>query len=889
MEVLASYLFTLRCIIIRQFKVKISLFFSLFLALAFTNAHGQNVKKIAKLLEKPDYEKAKEAIVKTLEKDSTNFGAMYFNALLFLNKTETYYNLDSARIYIFKSLNYRETANEEQKDDWAKSEIALSNIDSAKMLITKLSFQKAKNPLSLSSILTFLENFPNSPLQNESIYLRDSLAFENTKGIDTWKAYKYYMESYPQSVFYTRSQTKYEWLLYKEKTKDGKLASHRRFLEEFPKTPHRLESEKFIYEYTTYDHSIDNYFAFIKTYPKSPFSKKAAAHIYSIQKNSDKVNWSQLSTLKINIDSLKQLEKLEKYPIIPILADGQYSFLTAFGDTLKTLKCEAIDAQYKCGNLTQQWLKLRNQNTWVVMNRNGFVLSKDILSIVDLSPEILIVQEANGLFAYHKSGYKISELSADKYISLSDQFIAFRSKNKWGILSFEGQILMEANLDNITSAGNLIILEKEKKFDIITAFALNPDNAAPQLSFAFDDYESIGDSLIIAFRGEQETLLDQTLNELIPLAQHQIYLSKDIWYTKKAGKYQIYDFENQQLLDQTYSTILTNGPWLTTKADKIWSLNLRSEIAPKTWVGLDSVALLSENVAFYRKTDSLVLQFQNGQSVLLDANSSITILRSANEKRSSNSFVLYSNKTSKKVFDKNGNSVFDSRYDDIQYLGDSSFTIKTKGKYGIHHIKKGLIVKPIYDHITENDGLAYLLKGDKIGVLDLQTGMLLAPDYLSRPERFMNGYIISKVNKLGVTLDGLKWAIPAEYDALKLWNDTSYWCKKDNKWALITVSGETILNQVDSVKSWDNASSADLYLIKKESSVGVVSPSKGLVVPPSYNEVINIGSSDYPIFFAEQHLKTADFFVVTYFDPNGKVIKSQAYRAHEYSAVHCDQ
>jgi hypothetical protein len=182
-----------------------------------------------------------------------------------------------------------------------------------------------------------------------------------------------------------------------------------------------------------------------------------------------------------------------------------------------------------------------------------------------------------------------------------------------------------------------------------------------------------------------------------------------------------------------------------------------------------------------------------------------------------------------------------------------------------------------------------LLKGDKIGVLDLQSGVLLSPDYLSRPERFMDGFIVSKDNKLGVTLDGTKWKVPAQYDALKIWNDTSYWYKKDNKWALLTIGGETILNQVDSVKSWKNLTNADLYLIQKESNIGVVSPSKGLIVPPSYNEVINIGSVDYPIFFAEQHLKTADFFVVTYFDPIGKVIKSQAYRAHEYSAVHCDQ
>ncbi len=51
-----------------------------------------------------------------------------------------------------------------------------------------------------------------------------------------------------------------------------------------------------------------------------------------------------------------------------------------------------------------------------------------------------------------------------------------------------------------------------------------------ELSFVYDDYEMIGDSLVQVFREDQESLIGRDLEVLVPLAAHQIYFDGSFWY-----------------------------------------------------------------------------------------------------------------------------------------------------------------------------------------------------------------------------------------------------------------------------------------------------------------------------------------------------------------------
>lgn len=861
---------------------------SALLLLLVIQCNGQNLKKISKLIEKPDYEKAKETLDRAVEKDTSHFGLMYFYSLYYLNKAETHYNLDSARNYIFKAIELRPNATEDQRDDWSKTDINIANIDSAKMLITKLSFSHAKNPLTLSSILLFLNHFPDSPLENKAIYLRDSLAYKNSKDLHTWEGYKHYMETYPQSVYWKDAQTNYEWLLFKEKTRNEKLSEYERFIKDYPKTHHRAEVERFIYQLRTFDHSAVSYEAFIKDYPQSSVAKRAANELYYLQKRQNAINWTQLTDLHPNIDSLTSVAQLEAFPLMTILTEDHFIFLNAFGDTLKALHPQSIDPTYKCGKITGEWLRIKENNVWKVVSRSGIILASNVTKIESLSKELLLIYDTEGGHLYHRAGTRISSSPIQNAKVLNGKFVAIQQADKWGIISYGGLALLDATFDDISTKGIFTIIEQEGRYMVLNDAALNPDTSPTEFSFPFDDFEVIADTLLIGFDMDRESLLDQKLTQLLPLGKHEIHVNNSIWYVKKDSSYQVFDRIKNEAIMPGFTDLSVNSHWLAMKRGTKWTLRALKDTVSSILTPLDSVVLLNQNMAYIERRDSTFLFFQNGKLLPLVNKSSFVILRSIDEKKAGQSFVVYTYKTSKTVLDRNGEKVLEGRYEDIQYLDDSTFIIKSRNKYGIHHSRRGQIVRPIYDQITEKQGLAYLLKGNLIGLLDLSSGVVLPPEFTSRPEKFSDGYLVTKDNKQGVIMDAKTWRIAPKYDEIKQWNDTSFWSKKDNVWSLQSVSGEMIINNVVSLRKWKSAAESDFLLFMKEDKYGVASSTRGLLVPPAYNDIINIGTPEIPIFFAEQHLKTAAFYVVTYFDPNGHVLRSQAYRPHEYDQVYCD-
>lgn len=695
------------------------------------------------------------------------------------------------------------------------------------------------------------------------------------------------METYPRSLFWKDAQKQYERLLFEEKTKSGKVSDYEQFLRDYPATHYRNEAEQFIYFRKTFDHVAEKYIWFIKEYPQSPLVRRAADYLYYIQKKSDTINWALLDSLHPDIDSLRSAAQIEALPLIPMLSEDRFIFFTAYGDTLKALNAQSIDPKYKCGKVIDEWLRIKTQNIWEIVNRRGFVLTSNATKIEYLSKELFLVYDLKGAHLYHCSGVKISTSPVQQAKDLNG-FIAFQSTDKWGIMTYSGLELVAATLDDISSLGSFFILEDNERYTVINSATLNPDQSLPEFTFPFDDFELITDSLILGLDKDQEGLLDHNLATLIPIAKHEIYASNTIWYTKTDSTYQVFDKINLEPIAPAFSDLSVNEQWLAMKRGAKWTLRALKDSVSSILTPLDSVVLLNRNVSYIERRDSTFLFFQNGLTYPLAQNSSFIILRSLDEKKSDQSFVVYSSKGKKTVLDRNGKLIFDGRYEDIQYLDDSTFIVKSRNKYGIYHSRKGLIVKPFYDQITEKKEIAYLLKGNLIGLLDLKSGVILPPEFTAKPQKFLNGFLVNKGEKIGVILNAKTWLIPLEYEEIKHWNDTSFWSKADGLWSLKTISGEVIIKNVITIKNWESKISSGYLLFMKDDKFGIVSPTKGLLVPPVYNDIINIGTSEIPIFFAEQHLKTAAFYVVTYFDPNGHVIKSQAYRPHEYDRVYCD-
>lgn len=864
-------------------------FIFIFLSILFQQASAQSLKRIAKSFEKSEYDKAKVLLDKAIEKDSTSFGIQYFYSIYYLNNSLKQYDLDSARIHINTGLKYRESAGEDQLEDWHKTEIAAAVLDSVKIEITDLSFQRANDSLSVHSMDRFMELFPQSHRQSEAVFLRDSVAYEEVASIDSWQAYKNYMDKYPESTFYSRVSESYESLLFQDKTRDGQLNSYKNFLKEYPKTPYRRESETAIFIQMTKGHLAQDYLSFISEYPDSHLRKRAADLLYYISKYNDEITMSKVLEVHPDADSLRQINHLENLALTPVLFDGAISFMDSTGTTLEQLKYAEINESYKCGNVLSEWLLVKSENDWQFVNRNGVPLASKVTVFSEVGNEAIFLLSDGKPLLYHKSGFVINTFPISFASTLFEKRIAFVKDSKWGLMTFSGDVVLQPTVDKIEQHGKFALLENNKNYAIVNADKVANLSGAASFEFKYDDYEIIGDSLFLGFHNDDESLVSQTLEVILPLETQRIYLANPIWYVRKEGLYHVYDKEQKSLTEPGVSELKVNKSWLAIKHENKWNLKQIKDSTTTIYTQLDSVYFASEQIAFVQRRDTSLLLFGNGSECLLRANESFKLLKPSDAISKAEPFAVTSYKTEDKILAAGGEVVFEGRFDDAQYLSDSTIIIKSKGKYGIYHLGNGYIQKPVYDLISEKDGLALLLKNNQIGCIDLNNQSVIPAVYQSRIERFGDNYLVSKNNKQGVLNAGNKTVVPIEYEELRVWNDTTFWAREDAEWSLKTYDGETILNGVSAVKKWYNYTHANYHIFTKEDKHGIIDPDKGILIPPMYNDILNLGTETSPLFFAEQHLEASDFFVVTYFDASGNTVKSQAYRSDEYELIYCDQ
>jgi hypothetical protein len=59
------------------------------------------------------------------------------------------------------------------------------------------------------------------------------------------------------------------------------------------------------------------------------------------------------------------------------------------------------------------------------------------------------------------------------------------------------------------------------------------------------------------------------------------------------------------------------------------------------------------------------------------------------------------------------------------------------------------------------------------------------------------------------------------------------------------------------------------------------------VIPATFTYILNIGSSEQPLYFTEKHVEEASIFVVIYYDQSGKFRYRQVYEEDDYERILC--
>ncbi|VXD20774.1 Outer membrane protein assembly factor BamD (BamD/ComL family) [Marinoscillum sp. 108] len=842
------------------------------------------LEKLQKLMEKGDYEKAEKVARKSLEKERVNPGSRYYMSLLFLEERYHLYQVDSAYAYITNALSDLGVATAEVREELMEAGLDSSRFVAQRQQVELAAFARTESEMSIAAFEQYLAKFPEAVKKGRAIFMRDSLAFGQASEQDTWQAYERFFEEYPQSTFVPDARSRYQSLIFKDYTKDDKLESYIKFLEDHPDTPFRKMAEEIIFERRTILNQWSDYSWFVKTYPASHLRKKAVDMLYYLGAPD---SLQRLASLHPQPDSLRSIAGVQDKLLLPFLEGNKFGLMDLKGVTIIPPAYHEISEDYICGGITSDWLQVRADKTTAVVNRLGQVIVSDVEDIKEISAAVRIVYRDGEGFLYHSSGYQISGLTVDDAQELSNGWIAFKHNYEWGLITPGGYLLAKPGYTSIASQGSFILFESDGLFAISDVSEV-AQGISSGLSFVYDDYEMIGDSLVQVFREDQESLIGRNLEVLVPLAAHQIYFDGSFWYVKDSEGYYLLD-EFHKRKAPVFAEIEVNDGWLAFRKPDAWMLLSRlGQESVDLLTGLDSVKLLSQHAAYVQRGDQGQLLFQNGLTRTLGAGDGIRVI-GPQARESKASYLLLSQAKKQSVIGASGDVILEKQLDEVALLTDSLFRVKKGKKIGLMNTKGKEVLPFKYEVIDEKNGLVFLLQDGKIGCLDLNNGVLLPSEYETRIQTFGQYYEVKKGGKVGLVNGANKWMLPAEFDQLLKWNDTTCWVRSGTIWSLRTFENEVVMDAIRSVRPWFSVDGQSLAIVVGEDGHGLMTDTRGILLPMQYNDILNLGTKEAPLFFAEQHLKTAAFFVVTYFDLAGAPIRSQAFRPEEYERIYCDQ
>ena len=867
--------------------------------LLHTFAMAASPKRALKLLEKAKYDKVENQLKKLLDKDSISPGAHYVYSLMYLDTGYHQYQVDSAWWHIKLARTQYEIVDEKALKKLSKANINDSTILRQKLRIDTAAFAEAKQEHTIAEYDKFIDNHPTAPQLSQAIELRNEIAWQEARRLNTYEAYQYFMKTYPGSRQIKEAVEFYDILLFQEKTKDGKLSSYQRFLQQYPETPYRHEAENKILKLSTISNHVSTYVEFIKNYPRSRYAPLARSFLYHLHKQNNSPN-SFFSSYRIaKSDSLQQAIALDDGYWITTIDENssQYGFRNKNFNLVLDFEYEAVPKEYYCGNIFSDVLEVKKGGQWSLMGRNGSIIwSKPYQSFTDMGYGLLKILNQDNYIIIHKSGYQLTDLKVQDATVIAEKFIKIVDGNKVGLVSFFGLPLISSKYDDINYEDGLFVFKNNDMLALATAEMITKGASGQEFvpRFLYDEVELMNNGMVRCYRLDAETLLDQALHTVIPFEKHQIHRINNGWLVKKDGKNKLLNERMLPISESGFDQVQHNDYWLAIKKDNRWAFfSPQSEVM--AGFIYDSAKIMSNNFAYLSNSDSTFIFTTNRKSIPLKASDEIQLLKDNNmisSDRVQNEYIaIIDNKNYITVFSASGKQLMSGKYNKVTALGNDYLLVEYRNK-SLYDTEGNQLLKSIFDGIGHyNNGYVSILRNKKFGLYNKTKAVHIKPQFDALLKPYGDSLILaSKNNDWGlIDLKGEK-VLDYKYEKIVHWNDTSTLVMNDeNQWQIISIADQKVLvDKIDDFRFIDNKDEEKIILCNSDAQYGIYSSTKGEVIPPTFNEIVNLGSNEYPLYFAEKNIREADFYVIIYYNSDGKILQRQAFTEEQYEKIYCE-
>jgi hypothetical protein len=854
-------------------------------------------KKALKLLEKKDYVKLIEALDKDIDKDSLNPGSYYIFSLLYNDPQYENHNLDTSYYYILKARDLYPPSDEKDLEKLNKVLINDSSLTAQKEKLDLQAYERAKKEHTLDAYNFYIELFNQSIYNTNAVMDRNALAFEYAKKKNTYEAYEDFMISYPGSLEFEQAKKRYQVLLFRSQTEDGSLKSYRAFLKNHPNSPFKKEAIREIFRISTCSNSEESYLQFIKDFPESALVQRAINRLYHNYRESGAEDFSYYYNFLDLNDSIKDVDHHDSQFVVPVFENGKYGFMSSEGELIIQYTFDDVDEVYLCGNISDDYFRVRLEGNQMVASKDGNIIYEnpynDVQDLVSGTLKILNKGKYGLIF---KTGEEILPVKYDAIEKVGRQLIKAKQDNLWFLYSLNGLLLFPYGLQEISGEGAFIMIKNEglwaitnKEYIFSSYIEGNID-----LQFVYEDYELIEDTQVLCFKGETEGVLSSRLEYLLELGKQNIYTLPEGWLIKKDSIYDLYDDAFIKISGSGGLTdVIYKGKWLTGRSADKWILYHNFIPFPDVFA-YDSISILSKNFVFAIEEENPVLIFSNYQKITLEKYKNLRILKSAVIKDQGDTVIEYIeieyDKNRSETYGINGNLVLKGSNLNLQLLGEEYFKKSYRGRIGLTDTSGQELLKPQFQGIANyDDGFVSLLNNKKFGIYNKRLGIYLKPAY-DRLLKPYNSQFLIAYKSGGYGLINLKGDAITDfsYDEIIYWNDTSILVKIEETWNITDLTtGEVLL---DEIKDYDflNEEDEKTILFRKEEQFGIVSNIEGIIISPTFNDILNIGTEKTPIYFTEKYISEAEFYIVIYYNSKGEIIRKQVFTDEEYDMIYCN-
>lgn len=828
--------------------------------------------RIKRAFNKGDYEKTSELILKAYEKEPFNPGLFFLHAQLLFTVTYDQYEPDSAKFLVDLANKNFKTASSELKLDLAEQGISSLTLDSLAGEIEDHFYAEAISQISQEKIDAFVFKYPDSQYNAILKFKRDSLDFGEAIAIGTQASYISYIDTHPSSTFNASAEIILDSLRFEQLHKEGMLRNYYEFRQSYPKSQYLEQVEAYILNISTASHKVQDFETFIQNASTEKWKKKASDILYFFDNNND----------LIQTDSIQRVNDYKDNILFPSSDDGLFGFIDADGSQQIESLYGDIQDRDKCQAVTDNWIWINANGEGRIILRDGTTLLRGIDDYQFISESVGLIKKGSDWYLHHKSGYAIISSPVEEVETFENQWLKVKQNGYWGLFTVLGVSIAEAKYEDIYQLGNFWVFEKEGQLAVYTQPEIlkEVEDRGLSLAFKFDDLELIKNDLLIALKGERECLLNGGMEFLIPWGDHEIIPDPAGWYVRSARGFALYDTALSRINEQYYSYLESNDGWLAIQEGDTWSLIPRSGyLDPST--GYDSVKLINQFAALLFQNDSSKILFERGKELTLTTHAVRTFSDQKN-------FIEITNDGALGIYNRFGESVFEGMYEAVSFVTDTMMSVQSKGKVGLASTNGSFILNPIFDSLNEKDGLVLTLYNGKIGCYDLATNTMISPEYEARISKVGDYYYTKKGEYYGLLDANEEEVLPFTYNEIIYWNDTSFLVKTEDHHLLVNASGESLTDEFSSISLLYESDREKVYRYVQEGKFGLRSNQNGDFLPPEFTDILNIGTKDQPIYFADQHLSSAGYHVVSYLNILGDLIYSKAYRKREFEKIICD-